>query len=71
MVCGGRGNLECYRYQPINDTWAVSGTLAYSHKHPGFTYHKELGLVISGDSDGNGTNKVEHTLDGQTIQVLV
>ena len=49
----------------------VLGTLAYSHDQAGFTYHKELGLVISGSKNGIGKNKVEHTLDGQTIQVLV
>ena len=73
-ICGGWKNLECFRYQPANDTWVVSGTLAYSHHYPGFTYHKELGLVMSGGDNGgngNGSTKVEHTLDGQTIKVFV
>ena len=47
--------------------------MSYSHQwDSGFTYHKELGLVISGDgSTGTGRTKVEHTLDGQMFQVLV
>ena len=69
-ICGGGANLDCYRYQPANDTWAVSGTLAYLHQFASFTYHKELGLVISGGK-GNGSHKVEHTLNGYTIQVIV
>ena len=61
--------LDCYRYLPANDMWEVSGTLAHSHYRSGYTYHNELGLVISGDYNGNGRNKVEYTQDGQTIQV--
>ena len=67
----GRAVIECYRYQPTDDTWAKSGTMAYSHDKSGFTYHEQLGLIISGAKDGNGTTKVEHTLDGQIIQVPV
>ena len=74
-MCGGwqvgRAVIECYQYQPANDTWAVSGTMAYSHDRSGFTYHDQLGLIISGANNGNGTTKVEHTFDGQTIQVPV
>ena len=43
--------------------------MAYSHDSSGFTYHDQLGLIISGAKNGNGTTKVEHTFDGQTIQV--
>ena len=47
--------------------------MTYTHQwESGFTYHKELGLIMSGDDKaGNGSTKVEHTLDGQTIKVLV
>ena len=62
--------MECYTYQPADDTWVVSATLRYTHKYPGFTFHDELGLVIIGDKGGNGSVKVEHTQDGKTIQVL-
>ena len=60
---------ECYSYLPANDTWVVSGTMAYPHYLAGYTYHNELGLVMSGDYNGNGTYKVDYTQDGQTIQV--
>ena len=69
-ICGGNEVLECYHYLPANDNWVASGTLSYSHRISGYTHHNELGLVISGDCCGNGTNKVEYTQDGQTIQVL-
>ena len=72
-ICGGNtvdgAGIECYRYQPANNTWAVSGTMAYSHDESAFTYHEQLGLVISGANRGTGTTKVEHTLNGKTIQV--
>ena len=67
--------MECFTYQPANGTWVVSATLAYSHWNPGFTFHDELGLVIIGDRSGpnwagSEALKVEHTQDGQTIQVM-
>ena len=71
-ICGGIQNLECYRYLPANDTWAVSGKMTFSHNWGSGVYHEELGLIISGDGNGgNGRTKVEHTLDGQTFEVLV
>ena len=76
-MCGGRGNLHCYRYVPANDTWVVSGTLSYSHfgnidkMRIGFTYHDVLGLVVAGASwSENGTTKVESTVDGEMFQEL-
>ena len=75
-ICGGFKNLHCYRYMPTNDTWVVSGTLMYAHgshllQMTGFTYHDDLGLVITGGLWGtNGTTKVESTVDGQTFQEL-
>ena len=67
-VCKGTGGQECYRYVPTNDTWVVSEMLQHKHIRPGYTYHNEFGLVISGHSSGNRTS-VEHLFDNQTIQV--
>ena len=53
----------------LNYTWEQSATLAYSHSEFGFSYHEQLGLVISGSKSGSGANKVETTVDGQNIQV--
>ena len=67
-VCGGWSGKECYHYVPTNRTWVVSGTLQHKHIRPGFTYHNEFGLVISGSIIENRTS-VEHLFDNQTIQV--
>ena len=68
--------MECYRYEPSNDTWSVSGSLSYMHKDGAFTHHKDLGLVILGSYHydnrkpyTNGSKIVENTMDGKTIQV--
>ena len=48
----------------------------YSHDMAGFVYHDELGLVIAGDKwkwlemAGNGSLKVESTVDGQSFREL-
>ena len=68
-VCGGWSRHECFRYVPTNDTWVVSGTLQHKHQRPGYTYHNEFGLVISGDIWGPNRTSVEHLFDNQTIQV--
>ena len=70
--------MKCYRYEPSNDTWSVSGSFNYVHRLPAFTYHDELGLVILGGdyyhhasaSYNNGSDQVESTIDGETIKVL-
>ena len=75
-MCGGTGNLRCYRYVPANDTWAVSGNLSHSHvsnnrnSRGGFTYHDVLGLVVAGGGAGDAAKKVESTVDGETFQEL-
>ena len=42
-----------------------------AHTPVGFTYHNDLGLVMTGDQWGrNGTTKAESTVDGETFQEL-
>ena len=61
---------KCYSYVSLNDTWEQSATLAHSHYDFGFSFHEQLGVVISGSKpDTGGVKKVVTTLDFQTIQV--
>ena len=69
-ACGGaRGVKQCFRYAPASDTWGVSGKLTYDHDTPGYTYHDDLGLIVSGSQTGTGQDKVVKTADGRDIQV--
>ena len=69
-MCGGTRNQHCFRYLPANDTWVVSGSLGHSWGHSyssGYTYHNELGLVITGGM--HHTANVINIFDNMTIQV--
>ena len=66
-VCGGWSRHECFRYVPTNDTWVVSGMLQHKHIRPGYTYHNEFGLVITGGN--NHRINMTNIFNNLTIQV--
>ena len=61
---------NCFRYNPNDDTWAISVDLNHKHFKSGYTSHSTLGLVICGEKDDASTaDKCETTLDGNVMQV--
>ena len=78
-VCTGLDGYEgpidkCYRYVSGSDTWLEWGTLSEARHRAGCSQCDEHGLVIIGGqaypNNGDYTNLVESTQNGQTITLL-
>ena len=70
IVCGGKNNNFCTKYDPVQQDWIISGSLRYPHFGSGFVGHSQLGLIITGNLEKDNQETSEVISQDGVIKVL-
>ena len=70
IVCGGKNNTLCTKYDPVQQDWIISGSLRYPHFGSGFVAHSQLGLIITGNFEKDNQERSEVISPEGIIKVL-
>ncbi len=62
LVCGGKfGTGKCYTYNSAGNTWEAKGSITYKVGFAGYSFHKTLGLIMSGGQYRDTKNKDQYS----------
>ncbi len=68
MCGGGYSSGKCYTYNSETDTWVARGSLPAPVGFAGASYHKTLGLIMTGGRGAPTSDLLVATTDGRNFQ---